>query len=87
MPILGYVEPLPGIPPTAAHLQGLVRGLKGRNGVVLYNSFESPDGPDFLAKHLGWKAWQQQLESDLKADGAAYLSHIDEWVTAIASAK
>ncbi|HYN42612.1 MAG TPA: zinc ABC transporter substrate-binding protein, partial [Thermoanaerobaculia bacterium] len=27
-PLLGYVEPLPGIPPTAAHLSGLVGQLK-----------------------------------------------------------
>ena len=87
VPILGYVEPLPGIPPTASHLQDLVQGLKGKKGVVLYNTFESSDGPDFLAKHLGWTARELQLEVDLKADGAAYLSHVDEWVAAIASAK
>jgi zinc/manganese transport system substrate-binding protein len=87
VPILGYVEPLPGIPPTAAHLQDLVQGLKGKKGIVLYNTFESSDGPDFLAKHLGWTARELQLEVDLKADGAEYLSHIDAWVTAIASAK
>ena len=87
VPILGYVEPLPGIPPTASHLQDLVQGLKGKKGIVLYNTFESSDGPDFLAKHLGWTARELQLEVDLEADGAAYLGHIDEWVSAIASAK
>jgi zinc/manganese transport system substrate-binding protein len=87
VPILGYVEPLPGIPPTASHLQDLVRRLKGRTGIVLYNSFQSSGGPDFLAKNLGWKTRQLQLEVDLNAGGEAYLSHTDEWVTAIASAK
>jgi len=87
VPILGYVEPLPGIPPTASHLQGLVQGLKGKKGIVLYNSFESSDGPDFLARSLGWKTKQLPLEVDLKADGDAFLRHIDEWVAAIASAK
>jgi len=87
VPILGYVEPLPGIPPTASHLQSLVRGLKGKKGIVLHTTFQSSDGPDFLAKHLGWPVRELQLEVDLKADGAQYLSHIDEWVAAIASAK
>ena len=87
IPILGYVEPLPGIPPTASHLQGLVQGLKGRKGIVLYNSFESSDGPRFLEKSLGWPTQQLQLEVDLDADGAAYLAHLDRWVAAIARAK
>jgi zinc/manganese transport system substrate-binding protein len=87
VPILGYVEPLPGIPPTASHLQDLVQGLKGKRGIVLYNTFQSSDGPDFLAKNLGWKTRQLQLEVNLDADGPAYLAHIDAWVQAIASAK
>jgi zinc/manganese transport system substrate-binding protein len=87
VPILGYVEPLPGIPPTAAHLQGLVRTLSGRRGVILYNTFQSGDGPGFLARNLGWRAKQLQLEVDLDAAGQGYLDHIDRWVTAIASGK
>jgi zinc/manganese transport system substrate-binding protein len=87
VPILGYVEPLPGIPPTAAHLQGLVRSLTGRKGVILYNTFQSGDGPAFIARNLGWKALQLQLEVSLAQDGAGYLDHIDRWVTAIASGK
>jgi zinc/manganese transport system substrate-binding protein len=87
VPILGYVEPLPGIPPTATHLQGLVRTLSGRKGVILYNTFQSGDGPGFLARNLGWKTQQLQLEANLDATGPAYLDHIDRWVTAIASGK
>jgi zinc/manganese transport system substrate-binding protein len=87
VPILGYVEPLPGIPPTASHLQELVRGLTGKKGIILYNSFQSSDGPGFLAKSLGWKTRQLQLEVDLGADGKGYLHHIDEWVAAIAEGR
>jgi zinc/manganese transport system substrate-binding protein len=85
--ILGYVEPLPGIPPTAAHLKGLVEQLRGRQGVILYNSYHSGDGPAFLARNLGWTALQLQLEVDLGADGPAYLDHIGKWVAAVARAK
>jgi zinc/manganese transport system substrate-binding protein len=87
VPILGYVEPLPGIPPTAAHLQGLVRTLTGRKGVILYNTFQSGDGPGFLSRNLGWKALQLQLEVNLDATGEGYLDHVDRWVTAVASGK
>jgi len=87
VPILGYVEPLPGIPPTASHLQELLRSLSGKKGVILYNSFQSSDGPKYLAKALGWETRQLPLEVALGADGSAYLKHIDAWVSAIASAK
>jgi zinc/manganese transport system substrate-binding protein len=86
VPIVGYVEPLPGIPPTAAHLKELVGRLGGTKGVILYNSYHSADGPLFLARSLGWKAQQLQLEVDLGADGDAYLDHVGKWVTAIAGA-
>ncbi len=81
------MEPLPGIPPTASHLKGLVAQLKGRSGVILYNSFNSGDGPQFLARELGWKATQLQLEVALGADASSYLDHIDRWVAAVASGR
>ena len=85
VPILAYVEPLPGIPPTATHLREVVQRLQGGRGVILYNSYHPSDGPDFLAKSLGWKAVRLQLEVDLGADGTAYLDHIGRWVEAVAS--
>jgi zinc/manganese transport system substrate-binding protein len=85
IPVLGYVEPLPGIPPTASHLRGLVGRLTGGNGVILYNSFHPREGPEFLARQLGWRAVQLQLEPPLDATGATYLDHLDRWVTAITS--
>jgi zinc/manganese transport system substrate-binding protein len=87
VPILGYVEPLPGIPPTASHLRDLVQRLSGRRGVILYNSYHSSSGPDFLVRNLGWPKMQLQLEVALNADAAGYLDHMDRWVTAIASGK
>jgi zinc/manganese transport system substrate-binding protein len=87
VPILGFVEPLPGIPPTAAHLRSLVQGLSGRKGVILYNTFHSPDGPAFLSRNLGWPAKRLQLEPPLEADGRAYLDHLEQWVAAVVAAK
>lgn len=84
VPILGYVEPLPGIPPTAPHLRQLVQGLRGKRGVILANSFHAPDGPAFLARELGWPSHRLQHEPPADADAAAYLDHIDRWVRALA---
>lgn len=86
IPVLGYVEPLPGIPPTAAHLRDLVGRLTGSRGVILYNGYQPGDGPEFLARQLGWRAVQLPLDVPLDATGTTYLDHLDRWVTAITSA-
>lgn len=86
IPLLGFVEPLPGVPPTAAHLRDLVVRLKGSKGVILYNSYHPSEGPEFLARQLGWRAVQLPLEVALDATGGAYLDHLDRWVTAITGA-
>jgi zinc/manganese transport system substrate-binding protein len=83
VPVLGWLEPLPGLPPTASHLRDLVGRLQGARGVILYGSFHPRNGPDFLSRQLGWKAVQLQIEVPLDATGAEYLAHIDQWVTAI----
>jgi zinc/manganese transport system substrate-binding protein len=84
VPILGFIEPLPGIPPTAAHLRDLVRRLGDTRGIILYNTFHPRDGPEFLSRNLGWPTRQLQLEAALDATGTEYLDHIDTWVTALA---
>jgi zinc/manganese transport system substrate-binding protein len=86
VPVLGYIEPVPGIPPTASHLRDLVQRLSGTRGVILYSSFQSSEGPEFLARNLKWRRVQLQLEVSLGADGAAYLDHIEAWVKALVSA-
>ena len=85
--ILGYVEPLPGIPPTAQHLSDLVRELSGKKGVILYTDYQSAQGPEFLSGKLGWKAVRLPVEVGDKGDANAYFAMIDRWVEAIASSK
>jgi zinc/manganese transport system substrate-binding protein len=87
VPVLGYIEPLPGIPPTASHTRDLVGRLSGSKGVILYNSFHPSEGPEFLGRQLGWNAVQLQLEAPLDATGAGYLEHINRWVNAITGAR
>lgn len=87
MPILGYVEPLPGIPPTATHLAGLVNRLRGSHGVILHTVYQSNAGIHTLAKQLGWQTYALPLDPGAGADGNAYFSLIDSWVSALASPK
>lgn len=86
IPVLGYIEPLPGIPPTASHLRDLVSRLSGTKGVILYNTYHPSEGPAFLSRQLGWKSRQLQLEVPLEATGSTYLDHIDQWVQACTGA-
>ncbi|HAN04661.1 MAG TPA: zinc ABC transporter substrate-binding protein [Elusimicrobia bacterium] len=52
--VAGHVEPKPGIPPTAAHLDGLVKKMKAENiKVILTESYYPRRGPDFLAGKTG----------------------------------
>lgn len=85
--VLGYVEPLPGMPPTASHLAGLVNRLKGSKGVILHTVFQANSGIATLAGQLGWQAYALPLDPPSGADGTAYLAMIDQWVKALASAK
>ena len=83
VPLLGVLEPVPGVPPTAAHLKGLTDSLGGRRGVILFTTYQSDRAPKSLGRMLEWRSEQLQLEPALDADGNAYLEHIDRWVQAI----
>jgi zinc/manganese transport system substrate-binding protein len=83
VPVLGYIEPLPGISPSAAHLRALVSRLAGTRGVIVYNSYHPREGPEFVGRQLGWKTAQLPVDVPLNATGATYLDLIDQWVRAI----
>lgn len=87
LPVLGYVEPVPGVPPTARHLQDLITRLQGRRGVILYHAWQPAQGPERLAAALGWKALQVPLEPPKDADAEGYFRLIDSWVSALAAAR
>lgn len=84
VPLLGYVEPVPGVPPTPGHLRALVSGLEGQRGVVLYHGYQPADGPAFVARALGWTHRELPLEPPLTAQAADYFALIDAWVAALA---
>jgi zinc/manganese transport system substrate-binding protein len=83
VPLLGTLEPLPGVPPTAGHLRDLRERLQGKAGVILRHSYQPAQGGDALAKDLGWPARVVELELPAGADATAYYRLIDEWVEAL----
>lgn len=80
VPVLGYVEPLPGIPPTARHISALANALRGREGVVLHMVYEPDRGPRRLAQELGWPV--HRMASNVPVNGVMedYVALIESWV-------
>lgn len=87
VPVLGYLEPLPGVPPTAAHLAALVSRLKGSRGIILHTTYQSSRGIATLAQQLRWPSRALPLDPPAGAATAAYLTLIGQWVDALASVK
>jgi zinc/manganese transport system substrate-binding protein len=86
IPHLGTLEPVPGVPPTASHIGGLVDALGGSDGVVVRAIYQPPQAAERVAGALGWSTVALPLEPPLDADGDAYLAHIGQWVDALAAA-
>ncbi|MEC9341593.1 MAG: zinc ABC transporter substrate-binding protein, partial [Pseudomonadota bacterium] len=86
VPLLGTVEPVPGVPPGGAHLRELITRLRGAQGVVVRAPYHPEPPARQVADTLGWPLATLPLEPPLASDGAAYLDHIERWVTALAGA-
>ena len=82
VPLLGYLEPLPGIPPTARHLRELVSTLRGREGVIIHADFQPAEGAEFLARELGWTAQQFPNQVAIDGDKGDYFALVQRWVEA-----
>ncbi|MDZ7752777.1 MAG: metal ABC transporter substrate-binding protein [Gammaproteobacteria bacterium] len=85
VPHLGTLEPVPGVPPSASHLRELTDRLAGRDGVILYATYQPQQAADVLAQALGWSTMRLPLEPPMGADGEAYLDHMERWVDALAT--
>lgn len=80
--VVAYLEPAPGIPPTARHLESLANQLQDTHGVVLYAEFQPERGAEFLERNLGWPAHAIPLEPQpASLDG--YLAMMERWAEAL----
>jgi zinc/manganese transport system substrate-binding protein len=84
VPLHGFLEPVPGVPPTAAHIRDLTNSLKGERGIVLHTTFQPERAPQALAEALGWSRVRLMLEPPLGSTGADYITHIETWIEALA---
>ncbi|WP_322521597.1 metal ABC transporter substrate-binding protein [Guyparkeria halophila] len=83
LPTLGYLEPTPGVPPTARHIGGLADSLAGTDGVIIHAPYYSERGPAKLANQLDWPVEQLYTEPDAPTLDA-WIELIDAWVAALA---
>jgi zinc/manganese transport system substrate-binding protein len=80
------VEPLPGIPPTAKHLQDLVRIAKeSKVPVLLQEPYFSEDAGKFLARATGIRLVKASAACDDTRPGS-YLAHIESVLQHLADA-
>lgn len=83
VPVLGYIEPLPGIPPTAAHLRNLVQTLRTKEGVIWSMNYHPTNAGEFMARELGWTFTQLPAQVGVDGDADAYFELIQAWVDAL----
>ena len=82
--VVNTVEPVPGIPPTARHLQELVDMAKARKvGILIEEPYFSADGGKFLNRQAGVRPVVQAASCDAPTAGS-YLQHFDAVMAAIA---
>lgn len=84
--IVGYVEPFPGIPPTAKHLQELVDKIKAQKAKILIQEpYYGDNDPDFLARQTGIKVFR--FTPSCEGVGADdYLKHFDAIIKTLSEA-
>jgi zinc/manganese transport system substrate-binding protein len=84
--IVGYVEPFPGIPPTAKHLQELTEKIKAEKAKILIQEpYYGDSDPQFLARQTGIKVFR--FTPSCEGNGPDdYLKHFDAIVSGLAGA-
>ena len=83
--IVGYVEPFPGIPPTARHLQELVERIRAdKAGILIQEPYYGDADPKFLERKTGIKVFRFTPSCEGMAAGD-YFRHFDAMTSALAS--
>lgn len=83
VPIYGYLEPVPGVPPTAAHIKTLQDKLKGKPGVIIHAPYHQDDAAKALANELGWQRKALATEPKKGAVFSDYRQMILQWAQAL----
>ena len=83
--LVGFIEPVPGVPPTSRHLSGLIERQRGSDGVVLHADYQPGRAPSVLGETLGWPVLSLPMEP-ARADPASWFELVEHWATALATA-
>ncbi|MEZ5331084.1 MAG: metal ABC transporter substrate-binding protein [Thermoanaerobaculia bacterium] len=82
--IIDYVEPKPGIPPSAKHVKELVDEIAAQHvQVLLAAGYFDPTKPQLIADRTGCRAVILPLGPD---EQGSYFDLVDDWVDSIAAA-
>ena len=82
--VLGFLEPVPGVPPTGSHLRRMVNELDGHDGVIIRYPYQSERHTGFLAGRLGWKVHELMPDVEVGGDADDYFALLQHWVDTIA---
>lgn len=85
VPVAGYLELIPGVPPTPQHILTLASSLRGKTGVILHAPWQV-NGVERMATTLGWPVHVLPQEPAGKGTLTDYTALIERWVNAIAQA-
>jgi len=81
--VAGYVEPFPGVPPSASHLKDLVGLVKAQGVKILFQEPYFPDdAPQFLARKAGVIVIKLQPSCN-GSEANAYFDHFEGIVKAM----
>ena len=84
--VVGYVEPKPGIPPSARHVHDLVQQVKREGvGILLAASYFSSRQIGLIAERTGCRTVQVPL-GPAEITGDSYFELVDDWVDRLATA-
>jgi zinc/manganese transport system substrate-binding protein len=84
LPFLGTLEPVPGVSPTASHLEALAARLKGGKGVIIHTPYQPAAGANKLGQWTGMRVAMLPIEPPAGAEAKAYFDLIDRWVDVLA---
>jgi len=85
--VMQTIEPIPGIPPTARHLQDLVDLIKQRRvPVVLEETYFSEEGGEFLNRQTGIRIVRLAASCDDTSAGS-YLMHLQAVLNQLTGAR
>jgi zinc/manganese transport system substrate-binding protein len=87
VPILGYIEPMAGMPPTAQHIAALVGQYRGQAGQVISMTYQTNGGIGTLAQALHWNASALPADVPTGATAGQYVQLIDQWVAVLSQVR